>query len=50
MLTGPNPDSALLLLEESGMLPFILPEIEELKGVEQPEEFHPEAHGALRFQ
>lgn len=42
MLMGPNPDKALSLLEESGLLSIILPEVHALKGVEQPHAFHPE--------
>ncbi|HKC70013.1 MAG TPA: HDIG domain-containing protein, partial [Terriglobales bacterium] len=33
---------AFLLLDESGLLPHVLPEISAMKGVEQPPEFHPE--------
>ena len=42
MLMGPNSDKALSLLEESGLLSIILPEVHALKGVEQPHAFHPE--------
>lgn len=42
MLIGPHPDKALLLLEDSGLLSVILPEVHALKGVEQPPDFHPE--------
>jgi putative nucleotidyltransferase with HDIG domain len=42
MLTGPTPDRALALLEESGLLAEILPEVAAMKGVDQPPEFHPE--------
>lgn len=42
MLTGPNPDKAFSLLEKSGLLRVILPEVHALKGVEQPRVFHPE--------
>jgi len=42
MMTGPNPDRALDLLHESGLLKYILPEVEDMIGVEQPEKFHPE--------
>ena len=41
-MAGPNPDRALTLLDDSGLLREILPEIAALKGVEQPEQFHPE--------
>ena len=30
------------LLDKSGLLAVILPEVEALKGCEQPEQFHPE--------
>ncbi len=36
------PDRGLTLLDESGMLREILPEIDALHGVEQPPQFHPE--------
>ena len=42
MLIGPSPDKALSLLEKSGLLKVILPEVHALKGVEQPAVFHPE--------
>lgn len=42
MLTGAQPDLAIRLLHQSGILFWILPEIEALVGVEQPQEFHPE--------
>jgi len=42
ILTGPNPGVALDLLEKSGLLQIVLPEIQALKGVPQPEAFHPE--------
>jgi putative nucleotidyltransferase with HDIG domain len=42
MFTGPNPGRALSLLDESGLLKEILPEVAAMKGVEQPPEFHPE--------
>jgi len=42
MLTGPHPDRALELLSASSLLALVLPEVETLKGVEQPAEFHPE--------
>ncbi len=42
ILTGHNADVAFSLLDESGLLHYILPEIENLKGVKQPPEFHPE--------
>ena len=30
------------LLDETGLLPFVLPEIAAMKGVEQPPQYHPE--------
>jgi tRNA nucleotidyltransferase/poly(A) polymerase len=42
ILTGPDPARGLVLLDESGILPVILPEVAAMKGVEQPPEFHPE--------
>ena len=42
IFTGPRPEKALHLLSETGILKIILPEIEVMKGVKQPKEFHPE--------
>jgi poly(A) polymerase len=42
MLTGEHARRAFLLLDESGLLPEVLPEISAMKGVGQPPEFHPE--------
>lgn len=42
MFTRPNAGMGLELLSESGLLKEVLPEIERMKGVEQPPEFHPE--------
>lgn len=42
MLTEGNARQAFLLLDESGLLPQVLPEISKMHGVEQPPEFHPE--------
>jgi poly(A) polymerase len=42
MLTQGNARRAFLLLDESGLLAQVLPEIAAMKGVEQPAEFHPE--------
>ncbi|MDT8390628.1 MAG: CCA tRNA nucleotidyltransferase [Lentisphaeria bacterium] len=42
MLTGPAPAVAINLLSDCGLLRHILPEVEAMKGVEQPPEFHPE--------
>jgi poly(A) polymerase len=40
--TGPHPGRALSLLDESGLLAVVLPEVSALKGVEQSPEYHPE--------
>lgn len=42
MLTEGHARRAFELLDESGLLREVLPEIEAMKGVEQPPEFHPE--------
>jgi len=42
MLTEGHARRAFLLLNESGLLKPVLPEISAMKGVEQPPEFHPE--------
>jgi len=42
MFTRPGAGRGLDLLSESGLLKEILPEVETMKGVKQPEEFHPE--------
>ena len=42
MLTGPNPESAFRQLSAYGILRVVLPEIEAMHGVTQPEKFHPE--------
>ena len=42
MLTEGRARRAFLLLDESGLLREILPEISAMKGVEQPPQFHPE--------
>jgi len=42
MLQQPHPDRALVHLHNSKLLPLILPEVENLAGIEQPVEFHPE--------
>jgi len=42
MLTEGHARRAFLLLDESGLLREVLPEISTMKGVEQPPEFHPE--------
>ena len=42
MLTEGHGRRAFLLLDESGLLKAVLPEISAMKGVQQPPEFHPE--------
>ncbi len=42
MFSGQNPDKALSLLDETGLLDAVLPEVADLKGVEQTPQFHPE--------
>jgi len=42
MFTGPKPAEGLDLLDESGLLSVVLPEVQAMHGVEQPVEFHPE--------
>jgi poly(A) polymerase len=42
MLTEGKAQEAFLLLDQSGLLSEILPEIAAMKGVEQPPQFHPE--------
>lgn len=42
IITNRNPGRGIKTLSDYGILKYIIPEIEELKGVEQPPEFHPE--------
>jgi poly(A) polymerase len=42
MLTEGKAREAFLLLDQTGLLHEVLPEIENMKGVEQPPQFHPE--------
>jgi poly(A) polymerase len=42
MLTEGHARRAFLLLDESGLLQHVLPEISKMKGVQQPPQFHPE--------
>lgn len=42
MLTAPGRSGGLRVLQESGLLQFILPEVAAMVGVPQPPEFHPE--------
>lgn len=54
MLTGPDPAGALKLLEKTGILAAVLPEIAAMRGVDQPPEYHPEGdvfvHTALMLE
>ena len=42
ILTGTNPHIGIKLLDELHLLPEVLPEVSGMKGVRQPENFHPE--------
>ena len=42
MLTEGHARRAFELLDETGLLPRVLPEVAKMKGVEQPAQFHPE--------
>ncbi|MFZ0803711.1 MAG: CCA tRNA nucleotidyltransferase [Terriglobales bacterium] len=42
MLTEGQARAAFVLLDETGLLHEVLPEIEAMKGIEQPPQFHPE--------
>lgn len=42
MLTGPHPAAALTLLDKTGLLREVLPEVDKMKNVRQPRAFHPE--------
>jgi poly(A) polymerase len=42
IITGPAPGRGLDLLHESGLLARILPEVEAMRGIQQPPGFHPE--------
>lgn len=42
LFTGPHPAQGLDWLDKTGLLAVVLPEIEALKGCEQPKEYHPE--------
>ena len=44
ILTQGHARRAFVLLDESGLLQHVLPEISAMKGVEQPPEFHPEGN------
>lgn len=42
ILTGPRPSMGFELLQNAGLLRFILPELEQMRGVQQNPNFHPE--------
>lgn len=42
LLTGPRRGRGLRLLDETGLLPHILPEVAAMKGIPQPPQHHPE--------
>ncbi len=42
IMTSADPEKGIRMLDESKLLPVFLPEVETLKGVEQPSEYHPE--------
>ncbi len=42
MFSGENPDQSLALLDETGLLEIVLPEVSAMKGVPQAPEYHPE--------
>lgn len=42
IISQENPGAGLMLLSQTGLLNMILPEVEKMRGVEQPPEFHPE--------
>lgn len=42
ILTRKNPGDGIRLLSDSGLLEHFLPEVERMRGVEQPRQFHPE--------
>ncbi len=42
ILTGPGPHKGIEMMDDLGLLDKILPEVTAMKGVKQPENFHPE--------
>jgi len=49
MLTEGHARRAFELLDETGLLAQVLPEVAKMKGVEQPPQYHPEAmYGRIR--
>jgi putative nucleotidyltransferase with HDIG domain len=45
LMAGPDPSRGLLLLEEVGAMPVVLPEVDELRGVGQGPNHHLDVHG-----
>ncbi len=54
IFTSPKPYLGLGLLDQTGLLKYVLPQVYRLKGVKQPEAFHPEGdvfvHTQLMFK
>jgi len=42
IFTGENPEQALDMLYDTGLLAVLLPEVEAMRGIAQPPQFHPE--------
>ena len=42
IFTGSSPAKGLRLIDQTGLLKYVLPEVDKLKGVNQPKAFHPE--------
>ena len=42
ILTGPQPAEGFEMLAELGILKVVLPEVDSMRGVEQPKQYHPE--------
>ena len=42
IFTTPKPELGLDLLDQSGLLAYVLPDVDAMHGVEQPPQFHPE--------
>ena len=42
ILTGPHPAEGFEMLADLGILKVVLPEVDAMRGVEQPKEYHPE--------
>jgi poly(A) polymerase len=40
IITGPQPDEGLRILQDTGLLQYVLPEISTLLGMKQPEKYH----------